>query len=180
MKTGVHPPRASLLGLPAEIRNEIYRLSVVDVHPIQLKPDNERGTQPGLLRCCRQIRHESLSIFLEENEFEVKIRKLKIEPQCDHWVWSAVLAKHKATIVLEGQCSWSNFKGWLKIFAEGRMRAGFVSDPTAGDAIIDACAHMFTIVRSMRGLPWKKIERALEACRSAMACAGAGSCVFDA
>jgi len=44
--------------------------------------------QPGLTRACRQLRDESLSIFLgRRNDWCITIYDYKLEPQPEHWVW---------------------------------------------------------------------------------------------
>ncbi|KAG8158243.1 hypothetical protein KVR01_012004 [Diaporthe batatas] len=72
----------SFLDLPAEIRNTIYRFSLIESSPDQ----RIRGlVQPPLARTNRQVRSESLPIYYGNNRFQVEIppKGLMLEP--DHW-----------------------------------------------------------------------------------------------
>jgi len=62
--------------LPAELRNVIYELAVVELEPIILtsyNPHSEVSTRmwkaPGLLQTCAQIRAEASSVYYEMNTF---------------------------------------------------------------------------------------------------------------
>ena len=78
--------RTSLLDLPGELRNRIYRLTVV--HPkasiITLPPPSTREKdgmpvlpgqvrlrEPALSGTCREVRQEVLSLFYAENQFRI-------------------------------------------------------------------------------------------------------------
>ncbi|KAK0983308.1 hypothetical protein LTR91_011251 [Friedmanniomyces endolithicus] len=68
-----HPTSAmdasSFNNIPAEIRNEIFRLALTTSGPIELR----RGNEPGLLQTSRQIRHETQSVFWTDNTFIIDI-----------------------------------------------------------------------------------------------------------
>lgn len=85
------PPKAEphLLGIPGELRNQIYRLILVQDDPIKLTPTDHE--QPALLRTCKQIRDEATSIFIEENQFSHEIISCEpIIPKLDsgYWLWN--------------------------------------------------------------------------------------------
>lgn len=62
--------KATLLSLPAEIRNEIYRLVVVDPERVFLSPRFPASCQePVLLRVNRQVRSEVLPMYYGLNCF---------------------------------------------------------------------------------------------------------------
>ncbi|KAM3422154.1 hypothetical protein BST61_g2524 [Cercospora zeina] len=81
--------KTSFLDLPAELRNNIYRLCLVapgSVHIIA-NPETEEPRidaqttfantdsslfAPGLLRSCKQIKHEAISILYGENVFHIQ------------------------------------------------------------------------------------------------------------
>lgn len=73
----------TLLGLPGELRNEIYRLALIEDNFVYL---NDHSLQPGLLMTNRQIRKEAMPIF-QENKLGLVIYDLKPEPHSDHWCW---------------------------------------------------------------------------------------------
>ncbi|KAK5766623.1 hypothetical protein LTS12_003242 [Elasticomyces elasticus] len=56
--------------LPAEIRNDIFRLALTSEVPIFFLPENE----PGLLHTCRQIREETKQVHWVENEFILMVQ----------------------------------------------------------------------------------------------------------
>ena len=55
-----------LLALPAELRNTIYSLVVVEQHPIEVKA----GIEPALLATNHQIRAEAIAVFYSMNTFQ--------------------------------------------------------------------------------------------------------------
>ena len=80
-------PKHTLLTLPPEMRNRIYRSALIEpqniliredkdtLHhrhprPLQMKPPQ---TEPPLLSTCRQIRKEALDIYYQENTFSIHI-----------------------------------------------------------------------------------------------------------
>lgn len=58
-----------LLNLAAELRNHIYRYTVVSAAHINIKHEQHGGIPPALLATCRQVREEVTSIFYSENTF---------------------------------------------------------------------------------------------------------------
>ena len=70
-------PRLHLLGLPKELRDQIYSYAVVSKDPIDLGPGRLSGRTkcfnniPVLTKVCRQLRHETRSIFLEQNTLKI-------------------------------------------------------------------------------------------------------------
>lgn len=65
MESTTAQPKASLPGLPAELRSEIYRLALIDPYPIEIEFGRGEAwvDEPGLLTASREIRAESLPIF---------------------------------------------------------------------------------------------------------------------
>ncbi|KXL44733.1 hypothetical protein M433DRAFT_270802 [Acidomyces richmondensis BFW] len=63
-------PRLSLLGLPGELRNKIYRHVLVSPRqPLRVK--QQTCNQPALLQTCTQARYEALTIYYLENRFRL-------------------------------------------------------------------------------------------------------------
>lgn len=69
------PPQLSLerrlnfFHLPGELRNQIYRLHLVDPSVIVVKKNG--FTEPPLLSACRRIRKETIPIYYIENGWEI-------------------------------------------------------------------------------------------------------------
>lgn len=73
-----------LLKLPAELRNYIYELAIVQPSGIvigpwrKLPPSKEPQKQPALTRTCRQVRSEALPIFYGKNVLELEIASITL------------------------------------------------------------------------------------------------------
>ncbi|KAK5684160.1 hypothetical protein LTS10_004024 [Elasticomyces elasticus] len=63
------PVEHTLLGLPPEMRNAIYRYVLVNPDPIEVSPGRPYAYKPAFLSTCRQIRAEADGIFMNENTF---------------------------------------------------------------------------------------------------------------
>lgn len=72
-KLGKFPPRLStepkkgFLDLPSELRNQIYRLVLLEEDEITLKKNG--FTEAPLLLACRRVRKETIAIFYLENKW---------------------------------------------------------------------------------------------------------------
>lgn len=73
MAQSPNPPdqTSPLLDLPGELRNRIYRAALLEDH---IDVENACFAEPGLLRTCKMIRHETGPIFYAENMFEIEVR----------------------------------------------------------------------------------------------------------
>ncbi|CAK1366566.1 unnamed protein product [Cercospora beticola] len=74
--------------LPAELRNEIYRLVVSADKPLTVcaqSPGYHKAIQPPITRVCRQIRDESLGVFYHCNDFVFEVVSAECwgDPECD-------------------------------------------------------------------------------------------------
>lgn len=63
-----HNQRAPILKLPGELRNRIFRAVLIATEPIPMK-HTTGPREPTFLAVCKQIRHEALDIWYEENDF---------------------------------------------------------------------------------------------------------------
>ncbi|CAK4034157.1 Hypothetical predicted protein [Lecanosticta acicola] len=61
--------KCKLLELPAELRNDIYRLVLVPEDDAAVDIDANGYDRPGLLSTCKQIYYEARKIFYAENKF---------------------------------------------------------------------------------------------------------------
>lgn len=63
-----------LLSLPAELRNYIYELSLPDKQTFAVGPWKPitRPMQPPLTRVSKQIRYETLGLFVTKNNFRIR------------------------------------------------------------------------------------------------------------
>ena len=58
-----------LLALPAELKNEIYRFSLLVQGDITIPSTGPAPKLPALLSVCREIRRDALQIYYQENDF---------------------------------------------------------------------------------------------------------------
>ncbi|KAG9625482.1 hypothetical protein KCU82_g21882, partial [Aureobasidium melanogenum] len=65
----------SFLDLPAEIRNQIYRLAFVSDEKLDFAYPNNFSRSSSLLQTCRQVHEEGRSILYSENTFYFQRRK---------------------------------------------------------------------------------------------------------
>ena len=118
-------PHASFLGLPAEIRNQIYEELALDTS-LHLWPTKERKSPPpvGLLLACRQTQQEyravlfsnaSVLITIAEYNFSNLVRVLEKLPERDvdclklnNQVWILLLIGHVPT-----RDDHKNLRGWV-------------------------------------------------------------------
>lgn len=80
-----HAPKANFLDLPAELRNEVYRMVFVDAKPIDFCTVNNFAHSAALLRTCRQVHTEGCSILYGENDFYLRRRYDRRTPR---WIAS--------------------------------------------------------------------------------------------
>jgi thermostable 8-oxoguanine DNA glycosylase len=67
--------RRSFLDLPAEIRNQVYRLAFVSEEKLDFAYPNNFSRSSSLLQTCRQVHEEGRSILYSENTFYFQRRK---------------------------------------------------------------------------------------------------------
>lgn len=112
------PVTPALFSLPGELRNQIYRLVLVQARSVRLKPDH--NSEPSLLRICRKARREATRIHREENRFRVIVVHLDSTVLCrnpSHWAYDII------AIQILGGYNWPNLKTWLKEdMEEGRVK----------------------------------------------------------
>ena len=181
------PPQASLLGMPAEIRNRIYREVLVDhedgsclFHETLDYPDcvrKENTKQPGLLRCCAQIRQEALLVFLQENSFSTWILEGKLEPQLEHWFWKI---KVRSIGVLP-DVKWKNLKVWLEAYWNGRLSGSLYNEVFnfSDDAVFTACMGAGEMVRHLERASWEVVEAVLEEFATTIKTVGEGGHLLE-
>ncbi|KAK5725693.1 hypothetical protein LTR15_003883 [Elasticomyces elasticus] len=82
------PIEHTLLGLPPEMRNAIYRYVLVKSNTIEVSPGRPYAYKPAFLSTCRQIRAEADGIFMNENKFTTDpgFHGYGITIPCWHWL----------------------------------------------------------------------------------------------
>lgn len=101
--------------LPPELRNEIYRLVLVEEDFMKVEQGNV-PPEPPILGVNRKFRGEASSIFYEENVFLWHIENFDASLLCK---WSKQYyhrGKMTINIINEGKPTWSNLLSWLRAY----------------------------------------------------------------
>ncbi|KAK4497865.1 hypothetical protein PRZ48_010520 [Zasmidium cellare] len=136
------PPEPTLLGMPPEIRNIIYRYTLLSESMIKVTATSP--SQPALLRTNRQLRTEALPIFLTENTFKVDAWDMQLSipsNYAEHWL--SRIAYKSFFITMRGKKDWGNLKGWLGRYARHEVPGLAAGQPTPEAEIL---AQAFELV----------------------------------
>lgn len=107
------PKRASLLGLPAELRNHVLEEALkLQTTWSEYYIDETSHQQPAILRACRQLRADGLEMFLQMHTFVIEASDLKVEPHPGHWIFNSKDLDH-VYIRFDGSFSKSNLMEWV-------------------------------------------------------------------
>jgi hypothetical protein len=165
-KANQHPPRASLLGLPPEIRNQIYDEVLLgdDMVDLFLLIDKTNHQDPALLRVCRLLREEATSVYRKNVAFDLMVEELKLAPQPQHWIWNELDIKD---IVYDRPWYWDldNLIEWLRPYHEGATAARFAESVEYYDFSAQPCYEFlvsaFDHVEELKEEPWGVLEKGL-------------------
>ncbi|KAK4610369.1 hypothetical protein CLAFUW4_13767 [Fulvia fulva] len=131
------PPKCHLLELPGEIRNRIYRYSLLDSQRITIPTSGFE--EPGLLSTCHQIRQEAEPIFVLENKFEATSINYHSGPLLGRTKkWIRITRQYKQPpscgTNYTGSPSWPNYLTWMKRLHGGEVMMCISSDWGLQDA----------------------------------------------
>ncbi|KAK5127464.1 hypothetical protein LTR85_006803 [Meristemomyces frigidus] len=154
----------TLLTLPLEMRNRIYRFVLVEPQNIVIRANEKPPEEPALLATCRQVRQESLNIYWKENNFEIEVRDY-LAAFYARW---CTKSKDKSdskyncthTFTLLGRINWWNLKAWLRACYNKECR-GLDADNANEEMAV--AAHLFDIVESMsEKCSWYQVAEVLK------------------
>lgn len=179
--SNANPPKASLLGLPGELRNNIYRWifsSEGEEMPAEIEGRTGRFVVvtetyglPGILHCCRQVRQEAESIYYQELCFGHCIHNYNLTPQPSHWLWNKVFPRRRGYLSFSGSGSWSNLLKRLRVYHEGvlptAMAIAVRDEAEIGQEAL-LCARAFEIVQTMRHAEWRLVYQVLVSFRESL------------
>ncbi|KAF7190922.1 hypothetical protein HII31_08081 [Pseudocercospora fuligena] len=154
-------PRASLLGLPAELLNRIYREVLVENFKIPILEMN-KPQYPGLITVCRKTYQESRLIYLEENTFEIYCFDYKVPMPLNtskHWI---LHSKATRFVVYQGSLNWTNLMTWVKLWYEDKALRAPEPILQGGRLMPRLAARVFSIAEAMGQVDWDTMERVLE------------------
>ena len=108
-----------LIALPAELRNTIYSLVLVEQAPIAIK----RNIEPGLLATNHQIRAEAMAVFYSMNTFQSRSDYLLLSV-ANAASWIRKLGKLRTQMLTSLQCGGGATPGMIARSIE----VGFAQD----------------------------------------------------
>jgi hypothetical protein len=163
------PPKSPLLKLPAELRNEIYYLALVETDPHIITITDAGIEEPALLQTSKEVRGEAIQIYYGQNQFQHLVQNQDSDPIAK---WNEKAARLKAQYGIKPTLSCSvadhadrpNLTRWLqryhkKSFLRRSRPSNSLDGVITEKAIIGT---MFHLVRGLRGLPWERVEALLE------------------
>ncbi|SMR64200.1 unnamed protein product [Zymoseptoria tritici ST99CH_3D1] len=167
------PQHSSLLELPKEIREEIYRLVVtqpdkwIDVHA-------NGYARPALLQICKEIRSEAVPIFYSDtmHRFMMRTRDFDCSTVCLWRERSGHLDRTEA-MLRDANTNWSphwkNLLDWLKKFHARKIEhAVYCSATNSGSQQLHEQALVgmtFSTATDLKDSPWEVLERVLASVR---------------
>lgn len=159
-----------LLNLPAELRNSIYRLVLLEQNPITVTRTLQT---PGLTQTCQQIRRETIKPWIMENEFRFDIlhcdTTLLTKWQCRVPRMNFDTAADEITIhtYIRPSTNWANvLNSCIMIWSDnGRVSHTLGRNREAAGAVICAAEK---IAVQFRDRPWAECSRALASLRIAI------------
>ncbi|GAB7335371.1 hypothetical protein MBLNU13_g07752t1 [Cladosporium sp. NU13] len=167
------PPTSStnscrLLSLPSELRNRIYRATLLSDRTIEIDKPRWSTHQSALLKTCRTIRAETFRLFYIENKISTNIHDWN---PIVKYEFQKLMAKHRIRPTqlnhyFTGGPNWDNLMDWLQAVHQGRI--GAISDAVGKQRPIErkTIGIMFKIVRKATGVSaWSQVEDLLVAHR---------------
>jgi hypothetical protein len=158
-----------LLKLPAELRNEIYQLVLVEPYPHVVTITATGIEEPSILHTCKEVRGEAIQVYYGQNQFEHTVLNQDSDPvaKWDNKVTSLKAAygiRPKLSCQVADHANRPNLVKWLRRYHQGPfLRRSRPSQTLVGllteKAIIGT---MFHLVRGLRILPWEQVEALLE------------------
>ncbi|KAK4945834.1 hypothetical protein LTR10_014925 [Elasticomyces elasticus] len=121
--------RAKTLGpllfrLPAELRNDIYEMVLLQRNPVHSLQVNKDLRVPALLQVSRQVRHETLKIWFQGNGFYYTVRNCNASVMVawERHCRSLGLFEIKAELMMVGDPNWPNLRKWCKAICREGVR----------------------------------------------------------
>lgn len=164
--------KTSLLCLPGELRNCIYRATFADP-AVNVAVTSCVFPEPALLSVCKQIRAEASPIFYAERTFQVNNQNYDSTPSCaikrkKRLVLKEYNVEMRSENIVTGHPSWPNLLIWFRRFhkrgSQGQQGQRKQKQKAAGSGYpVNALIRsMFAMVVELRDLEWDQVERILQ------------------
>lgn len=157
------------LNLPGELRNRIYRFSIVKEGNTEVDKARWTTHQPALLKTCPQIRSEALPIFYVENKITCNVHNWNpiVKERMFALYAAHNLNSSKLCHWFSGVPDWGNLLAWLQAVFQGTSGGG-LSDTKGKVRALErkTIGVMFLIARRARGaIMWSTAQDVLESHR---------------
>ena len=148
------------LSLPSEVRNTIYRHTLVK-GKITVNPNRPAPQPPGLLEVNRQVRSETINIYYRENIFLFRFNNMNADNYIKWCMSSPTRCNTRVEFKFAGTPNWDNLMRWLEASFRGQAH-GLLWDTKVSPR--KAVRELFQLMRQMReqGHSWSEIELNLE------------------
>ncbi|KAK3686675.1 hypothetical protein LTR37_019606 [Vermiconidia calcicola] len=150
-----------LLALPGELRNKIWRYTLVE--PVKINVTTTGPGDPAVIRTCKSVRNEARAIYYRENDFRLHVRNyngaafLPFFYQYARW---PKVTRSQVFFSMTGLPNWDNLVAWLK---SSDTSVGTVPDlDNPKSSIEHIVGGAMRIVDAMKYLPWQYKEEALQ------------------
>ncbi|KJX99841.1 hypothetical protein TI39_contig350g00031 [Zymoseptoria brevis] len=164
-----HEP--TLLGIPPELRNTIYRL-IMTTQNSQVTVTATGYRRPPVLQTCKEIRSEALSLFYAEHSFTIRARNFDSSAASLWTRRSRHLAPPGSMSCLanaEWSPHWKNLLEWLRKYHAGELNIVawhlFSDLSSKPQQARDLVSMMFEMTLPLNGSPWGLVEKVLEKVR---------------
>lgn len=127
--------------MPSEIRNYIYTLALTRPCTIEI---TKNLRIPSLLQTNRQLRHEALAIWLEDNRFRITVHRFEAH-LCVTWntlvadmgasLGAGVKATPRVRLVVERSHNWKNLLDWCRHVHQRESHVSWVSASCEGRGV---------------------------------------------
>ncbi|KAK5171288.1 uncharacterized protein LTR77_004432 [Saxophila tyrrhenica] len=162
-QVAAEPPKSRLMGLPAELRNEIYRYALVRKNKYHIKHGKRQPKEPGLLLANKQIREEAASIYYQENTFYFVVVDNNARPYLE---WTRASELHHGSnylVHIRPSTNYNNLIDWTRRFhynmTDGKVPGPF---PDSRSGVIQREAFVVAKELKRLGLSWCHIKSQLE------------------
>ena len=163
--------QSPLFKLPAELRNNVYRLALLSESHIDVTLQD--SINPPLLRTSREIRKESITIYYGESLFGVPALDCNSD-LCMKWLVLETALRRQLKIKIRSYAmnetkvisrkTWTNLLTWLKRFHQRSVSCrGLSPSQKKWEKRPDllTIGIMFEMVSKLRSQPWATVEHLL-------------------
>ena len=167
--------KSKLLELPGELRNRIYRYTLLNNDEAVVEIDHNGIPEPALLLTCKKTRREGGEICYMENTFQLLVLNYDSRTVMRWASKMRVIRTNFETtlqpfsITTHGQPNWQNLRLWLQRYHSQRINWALTMFQSELDEMsswtrveLRVIAAMFHMVEAAREVPWDRLALEIE------------------